>query len=122
MPSTRHSRRMEPVSWFDWRPDPERTYREHDPKLEPYTSMTKAQLLEAMMRARSGPEWDVLQEFYIDKCTEEELAVDRITFLRQQFGPQGEELFWFLSGVAGDATRVDPGHAGGNAPRKWGIR
>jgi hypothetical protein len=113
---------MERVSWFDWKPDPERTFREHDPKLEPYTSMTKAQLLDAMMHARSGPEWDFLQEFYLDKCTEEELSVDRITFLRQQFGSQGEDLFWFLSGVAGSATRVHPGRAGGGAPRKRNLR
>jgi hypothetical protein len=70
--------------------------------------MDKKQLLDAMLDARSGPEWDFLQEFYLDKCTKDELSVPRSTFLRDQFGALDEDLFWFLAGVAGVATRVSP--------------
>jgi hypothetical protein len=96
------------ASWFNWEPDPEQTFREHDPTLEPYASMTKQQLLEMMLDATSGREWGFLQEFYLDKCSEAELAVARSIFLREQFGALEEDLFWFIAGVAGIATRVAP--------------
>jgi hypothetical protein len=102
------TREFASASWFHWEPDPDRTFREHDAMLEPYASMTKEQLLERMLDARSGPEWDFLQEFYLDKCSEAELAVPRSVFLREQFGALDEDLFWFLSGVAAIATRVPP--------------
>jgi hypothetical protein len=113
MSSACRPRQHASVSWFDWTPDPERASRAHDPGLEPYASMTKEQLLEAMMDARGGSEWDFLQEYYLDRCTEAELAVGRTTFVREQFAPVGEELLGFLSGVAGTATRV----AGGGGER-----
>jgi hypothetical protein len=97
------------VSWFDWAPDPERAHRAHDPMLEPYASMTKEQLREAMLDAHGGAEWDFIQEFFLDKCSEAERAVDRLTFLQEQFGVLGDETLLFLSGVAGRATRLAPG-------------
>jgi hypothetical protein len=96
------------VSWFAWAPDPDRTHRVHNPFLEPYASMTKEQLREAMIDARGGAEWDFLQEFFLDKCSEAERAVDRGTFLQAQFGALGEDTLLFLSGVAGMATRLAP--------------
>ena len=102
------------ASWFYWEPDPDRTFREHDPTLEPYASMTKEQLLEAMLDARSGAESAFLQEFYLDRCSPAELAVPRSTFVRRQFGTLDEDLFWMLHGVAGIATRVpqdEPGES-----------
>src|SRR5262249_22632838 len=62
--------------------------------------MSKEQLLEAMLDSHSGPEWDFLQEFYLDKCSEAELAVPRSTFLRQEFSFLDDEVFLFLTGVA----------------------
>jgi hypothetical protein len=100
------------VSWFDWAPDPSRTFHNHDPQREPFASMTKEQLLKAMLDARSGAEWDFLQEYFLDKCSQAELAVPRETFLHEQFGALEDELLWFLSGVAGCATRVGPGAPG----------
>ena len=106
MTSTHHSPRYAPVSWLDWEPNPERAFREHDSTLEPFASMTKEQLRDAMIEAGSGPEWDFLQEFFLDKCSLAELAVPRLTFLRQQFGTLGDEVLCFLSGAAGVATRL----------------
>ena len=80
------------LSWFDWQPDPERAFREHDPALEPYATMSKEQLLEAMLDARGPQEWEFLQEFYLDSCAAAELAVDRTRFLREQFGALDEVL------------------------------
>jgi hypothetical protein len=110
--TTFHSPGSHAVSWLDWAPDPGRTFRAHDPKLEPYASMTKQQILEAMLEARSGAEWDFLQEFYLDKCSKAELAVSRETFLREQFGTLEDDLFWFLFCNAGHATRLAAGEPG----------
>src|SRR5512135_1764644 len=57
-------------SWSNWDPDPERAFREHDPTLEPYASMSKEELLECMRNAHGGREWEFLREFLLDKCTE----------------------------------------------------
>jgi hypothetical protein len=109
MYTTLYTPELPSVSWFDWAPNPDRAFRDHNPALEPFASMNKQQLLDAMLDASSGPEWDFLQEFFLDRCTPAELAVSRLTFLRQQFGDVDDDLYWFLSGVAGFATRVSPG-------------
>jgi hypothetical protein len=65
----------------DWRPDPERAFEDHDPDLEPYASMTREQVQAEMdLASRSGDHarWEMLQEFFLDKCDKGEL--DRINF------------------------------------------
>ena len=109
MIASQHPPRYVSVSWLEWAPDPGRAFREHDSTLEPFASMTKEQLREAMMNAHSGPEWDFLQEFFLDKCSPAELAVPPSTFLQQQFGTLGFDLLCFLSGAAGVATRLPRG-------------
>ena len=69
--------------WLDWDPDPERAAREADPTLEPFASMSKPQILDLMAHAKGGSEWEFLQEFFLNKCTPEELAVGTEEFIKR---------------------------------------
>jgi hypothetical protein len=108
-------------SWSNWHPDPQRAFREHDPSLEPYASMSQDELLEAMLDARGGQEWEFLREFVLDKCAEEERRYDRfLKILVGEGGPE-RELFASLNEICGMATRLippcpDPGAPGGYDP------
>ena len=95
-------------SWCNWHPDPEQAFRDHDPTLEPYASMSKDALLEAMHAAQSGREWEFLREFLLDKCTGDELRSDGFLALLQVDGKMGWEEFSYLSEIAGMATRLQP--------------
>jgi hypothetical protein len=95
-------------SWFDWHPDPEQAFREHDPTLEPYASMSKHALLEAMHAAQGGRQWEFLREFLLDKCTGDELRSDGFMALLQVDGKLEREEFIYLSEVAAVATRLQP--------------
>jgi len=77
--------------WLDWEPDPERAAREADPTLEPYASMTRKQILVLMADAKGGREWEFLQEFFLNKCQPDELAVGTEEFIKVQYG----EVFGF---------------------------
>ena len=71
--------------WLDWEPDPDRASREAIPKLEPFASMTKRQLLARMLEAKGGREWEFLQEYFLDRCSDEERAVSPAEFIRTQY-------------------------------------
>ncbi len=96
---------IESDSWSNWQPDPQRVFREHDPALEPFASMSKAEILEAMFDARGGQEWELLREFLLDKCDEEERQYDRFTALLRGLNGERDE-FCYLNEVAGPATRL----------------
>jgi hypothetical protein len=93
-------------SWSNWCPDPRRAFGEHDPALEPYASMSRDEVFEAMRGARGGHEWEFLLEFVLDKCAPEELLYDRFLTLLKTHSEPGLNEFWFFSEVAGMATRV----------------
>ncbi len=82
---------FESDGWLDWEPDPERAAREAAPGLEPYASMTRAQILNLMAEAKGGREWEFLQEFFLNTCRPEELAVGTEEFIKAQYG----EVFGF---------------------------
>jgi hypothetical protein len=102
-------------SWSNWSPDPRRAFDEHDPALEPYASMTREEVFEAMRDARGGLEWEFLLEFALDKCSPEELLYDRFMELLRMYHQPELDGFWYLSEVAGVATRLisPPGHEHG---------
>lgn len=109
--------------WLDWDPDPERAARDADPKLEPYASMSKAQVLELMTLAKGGREWEFLQEYFLNKCTAAELAVGAEEFIKTHYSAFGFEELCILEDAIGlalrrranlDATTDRPG-AGSNA-------
>jgi hypothetical protein len=93
-------------SWFDWQPDPERAFREHDPTAEPHASMSRDEILTRMRDARGGREWEFLREFLIDKCTQEELRYDRFMSILEGHGALGSEELAYLGGESGMATRL----------------
>jgi hypothetical protein len=104
-------------SWSNWHPDPQRAFREHDPSLEPYASMSKDELIEAMLDAKGGQEWEFLREFVLDKCGEEERRYDRFLKILVGEGGPDRELFVSLNEISGMATRLipacpDPGDPG----------
>ena len=95
-------------SWSNWDPDPERAFREHDPTLEPFASMSKEELLECMRDAHGGREWEFLREFLLDKCAEDEFEVARFLSTLQVYTELGYEEFCLISEAAGQATRLRP--------------
>jgi hypothetical protein len=100
---------VEGDSWSGWEPDPERAFRDHDPALEPYASMSKEGILECMFHARGGREWEFLREFLLDKCTASERQYDQFQSRIQLFLECGPEASCFLSEVGGPATRLHGG-------------
>ena len=68
--------------WLDWDPDPERAARDAEPTLEPYASMSRSQILDLMTKAKGGREWEFLQEFFLNRCTAEELVVGTEEFIQ----------------------------------------
>src|SRR5207248_250498 len=76
-------------SWSNWDPDPGRAFREHDPALEPYASMSRDEILKVMLDARGGREWEFLREFLLDKCSPEELQYDHFMALLKVDGSMG---------------------------------
>jgi hypothetical protein len=93
-------------SWSQWNPDPERAFREHDPTLEPYASMTRDEILATMREARGGQQWEFLREFLLDKCSEAELDYDHfLKLLIEQGGLSSEELS-YVGEQACMATRL----------------
>jgi hypothetical protein len=104
--SSPEERMFECDSWSNWYPDPERAFGEHDPALEPFASMSRDEVFEAMRDAQGGHEWEFLLEFVLDKCAPEELLYDTfLTLLRTHSEPEFDE-FCCLSEAAGMATRV----------------
>src|SRR4051794_11392082 len=95
-------------NWSNWLPDPGRAFREHDPDREPYASMSRDEILEALLDARGGREWEFLREFLLDRCSEQELHYDRFMALLRVHGELGLDEFCYLSEVAGMATRLIP--------------
>jgi hypothetical protein len=93
-------------SWSNWSPDPRRAFEEHDSALEPYASMTREEVFEAMRDARGGLEWEFLLEFALDKCSPEELLYDRFMELLRKSNEPELDGFWYLSDVAGLGTRL----------------
>lgn len=93
-------------SWSNWGPDPVRAFREHDPTVEPYASMSKEEILKCMWNARGGKEWEYLREFLLDKCTEDELYLDSFIGTLEAQMECGYEEFCLLSEMAGPATRL----------------
>jgi hypothetical protein len=102
---------MDIDSWSNWDPDPERAFREHDSHLEPYASMSKEELLERMRNATGGREWEFLREFLLDKCTNEELQLDKFLRMVRVYSELGSAEFCIFSEVAGVATRLRPRNA-----------
>jgi hypothetical protein len=98
---------LEGDSWSNWRPDPDRAFREHDPTLEPYFSMSKEELLACLLQARGGREFETLREFLLDKCSDDERREDRFLELLMSSG-MGHLEFAYLNEVAGNATRITP--------------
>ena len=82
--------------WLDWDPDPERAARDAEPTLEPYASMSRSQILDLMTKAKGGREWEFLQEFFLNRCTAEELVVGTEEFIQKQYGVFGFEEICFL--------------------------
>jgi hypothetical protein len=98
-------------SWSHWSPDPERAFREHDPSLEPFASMTRDEILEALREARGGYQWEFLLEFLLDKCSEAERDVEHFLDLLAVRGGMEDELY-FLGDHACMATRLVPAGLG----------
>jgi hypothetical protein len=95
-------------SWSNWLPDPARASREHDPAREPFASMSRDDILEAMLDARGGREWEFLREFLLDRCSPDELRYDRFVALLRVHGELRRDEIRYLSEVAGKATRLIP--------------
>jgi len=95
-------------SWSNWDPDPERAFREHDPALEPYASMSRREILDRMRDARGGREWEFLREFLLDRCTPSELHPDAFQAMLKSSMGLGYEEFCLLFEDAGLATRLRP--------------
>jgi hypothetical protein len=93
-------------SWSLWHPEPERAFREHDPKREPYASMSREEILCRMRDARGGQEWEFLQEFLVDRCTVDELDYDRFKELLTEHGGLGDEELSYLCDSGGMPTRL----------------
>ena len=104
-------------SWFDWEPDPERAFREHDSRLEPFASMPRDEILTCIRNAKGGYEWEFLREFLIDKCTQEELQYDRFMAILRDQAALGSEESAYLGDEAGMATRIS-GYRSSTASRK----
>jgi hypothetical protein len=92
--------------WSHWQGDPERAFREHNPALEPYASMSRDEIVAAMLAARGGREWEFLREFLLDKCSEEEREYDRFMAILADVGGLTSEELYFLSEMSGIATRL----------------
>jgi hypothetical protein len=103
-------------SWSNWQPDPRRAYREHDCALEPYASMFRDELLEAMRDARGGLQWEFLREFALDKCAPDELRGDRFLALLMGHGEASLDEFFYPGEAAGMATRLIPAGGGQDGP------
>jgi hypothetical protein len=103
--------------WAQWDPDPERAFQEHDPTLEPYASMSRGEILDALKEARGGREWEFLREFLLDRLTPEELEYERFrALLTDSGGFEGEELA-YVCDLAGKATRlITPSGNGPGSP------
>jgi hypothetical protein len=95
-------------SWSNWQPDPVRAFREHDPTLEPYASMSKDEILARMLIARGGREFEALREFLLDKCSDEERREDRFLDLLMKTRNLSQDEFDYLQEVATNATRIIP--------------
>lgn len=85
--------------WLDWDPDPERAVADADASRESFASLSKSQILDLMAHAKGGREWEFLQEFFLDVCTPEELAVGTEEFIKSQYGVFGFEELCFLEGA-----------------------
>jgi hypothetical protein len=83
-------------SWSDWLPSPPRASREHDPALEPYASMSREQILDAMLDARGGREWEFFREYFLDRCSPDELDCDRLMALLRAYGELGQDEIRYL--------------------------
>src|SRR3954447_26911811 len=93
-------------SWSNWLPAPLLACREPAPAREPFASMSRDDLLEAMLDAHGGREWEFLREFLLDRCSPDELRYDRFMALLRVHGEMGRDEFCYLSEVAGKATRL----------------
>ena len=105
-------------SWFDWQPDPDRAYQEHDPRREPYASMSRAEILSCMRDAKGGREWEFFREFLIDKCSPEELQYDSFMAILRDQAALGSDELSYLGDEAGTATRLIAAYRSSTASRK----
>jgi hypothetical protein len=92
--------------WAQWQPDPETAFREHQSELQPYASMSREEILAAMLNAKGGQEWEFLREYLLDKCSEEELDCDRFQKLLMDCGGLECDELIYLCDQAGMATRL----------------
>ncbi len=106
-----HGSRPEGDSWSGWQPDPERAFRDHDPGLEPYASMSQEDILECMQDARGGREWEFLREFLLDKCAATAQEYARLSPRFRLFTECGLDEYCFLAEVGGPPTRFSGGGA-----------
>jgi hypothetical protein len=102
--------------WLDWEPDPERACRDADPALEPYASLSKQELLGLMLSARGGREWEFLQEYFLDRCSAEELAVAPAEFIARQFAAFEPDELCFLGEAIERALRRRTGPSAPGRP------
>jgi hypothetical protein len=93
-------------SWSNWLRNPWRAFEDHDPALEPYASMSRDEVFEAMRDARGGQEWEFLLEFALDKCAPDELLYDHFMALLRMHSEPELDAFCYLSEAAGMATRL----------------
>ena len=105
-------------SWFNWQPDPERAFREHDSTCEPYASMSRDEILARMRNAKGGREWEFLRVFLIDKSRQEELVYDRFLSILADHGALGSDELAYLGDGAGMATRLIPAYRDSTTPQR----
>jgi hypothetical protein len=104
--------RVEGDSWSAWDPDPVRAFRDHNPTLEPFASMSPEELLERMLDARGGREWEFLREYLVDRCDRDRRKYDAYMRELQESMACGLEAFSFVTEVGGLATRLQGGGEG----------
>ncbi len=91
---------FESDGWFDWEPDPHRAAGDADPSLQPYASMTRAEILALMAEAKGGREWEFLQEYFLNTCGPDELAVGTDAFIQTHYSDVfGFEEACYLEGA-----------------------
>jgi hypothetical protein len=91
---------FESDNWLDWEPDAERASREAYAGLQPYASMSKRQIFDLMLRAKGGREWEFLQEYFLNRCSQAEISMPPLEFIRSQYrGFRGEERLFLVESV-----------------------
>jgi hypothetical protein len=79
----------------DWVKDVYRAANDHDPDLEPYASMSRAEI-QALMREHTGDlyTYEMLNRHFLDKCSARELrqanfATELSVYLIEKWGAKG---------------------------------